>query len=125
MLDPVTRRITITMPLPNPPCISQGGFGYGTLNKGGEQILELCTRHHLAIVNTFFNKEPEHLITYKSGNKQSQIDYILTNLSKLNNNKDPSWWDEEVKAALRNKKLCFTTVAELRFGRQPHTIQNR
>ncbi|CAK1589283.1 unnamed protein product [Parnassius mnemosyne] len=66
----------------------QGKFGYGTLNKDGEQILEFCARHHLAVVNTFFNKKSEHLVTYKSGNKQSQIDYILTNRDLLRTFRD-------------------------------------
>ncbi|CAK1595250.1 unnamed protein product [Parnassius mnemosyne] len=66
----------------------QGKFGYGTLNKDGEQILEFCARHHLEVVNTFFNKKSEHLVTYKSGNKQSQIDYILTNRDLLRTFRD-------------------------------------
>ena len=32
----------------------------------------------LALVNTFFNKKEEHLITYKSGGNSSQTDSIMT-----------------------------------------------
>ena len=31
----------------------------------------------LAICNTFFQKKDEHMITYRSGTRQSTIDYIL------------------------------------------------
>lgn len=56
-----------------------GGYGYGTLNDPGKTILASAISHELAIVNSFFKKAPEHLITYKSGPHSTQIDYILTN----------------------------------------------
>ena len=37
----------------------------------------------LALVNTFFNKKEEHLITYKSGGNSSQIDFIKTRRADL------------------------------------------
>lgn len=60
-----------------------GQFGYGCINKDGEQILDFCVRHNIALVKIFLNKKTEHLITHKSDNKQSQIDYLLTNRSLL------------------------------------------
>ena len=33
--------------------------------------------YDLAICNTFFQKKDEHIITYRSGTRQSTIDYIL------------------------------------------------
>ena len=42
----------------------RGGTGYGQRNREGGNILESLD---LALVNTFFNKKEEHLITYKSG----------------------------------------------------------
>ncbi|XP_049872896.1 uncharacterized protein LOC126371623 [Pectinophora gossypiella] len=64
---------------------AHGGFGYGSLNKDGALILEFAARHDLIIINTSFQKKFEHLVTYKSGGKQSQIDYILAD-SKLKRN---------------------------------------
>ncbi|KAI8434944.1 hypothetical protein MSG28_003411 [Choristoneura fumiferana] len=52
---------------------THGGHGYGTLNKPGEEILNFGSRHNLSIVNTYFQKKAEHLITYKSGGKSTQI----------------------------------------------------
>ncbi|XP_066964336.1 uncharacterized protein [Macrobrachium rosenbergii] len=37
----------------------------------------------MAIVNTFFKKKREHLITYRSGGRCSQIDYFLYKRIKL------------------------------------------
>ncbi|XP_039301290.1 craniofacial development protein 2-like [Nilaparvata lugens] len=65
-----------------------GNFGYGTTNVEGENILEFASAHDLAIINTFFAKQQEHLITYKSGNASSQIDFILANRDRLKTFKD-------------------------------------
>ena len=37
----------------------------------------------LALVNTFFNKKEEHLITYNSGGNSSQIDFVMTRRADL------------------------------------------
>jgi len=39
--------------------------------------LRICQENNLKIVNTWFRKRAEHLITYRSGHVASQIDYIL------------------------------------------------
>ncbi|XP_045456818.1 uncharacterized protein LOC123666835 [Melitaea cinxia] len=55
-----------------------GNFGYGKINQEGESILQMALSHDLAIVNIFFTKPAENLITYKSGGVCTQVDYILT-----------------------------------------------
>ncbi|CAG9137733.1 unnamed protein product [Plutella xylostella] len=60
-----------------------GGHGYGTLNEAGKVILQTAMAFDLAIINSFFKKKPEHIITYKSGPASSQIDYILTNRAHI------------------------------------------
>ena len=37
----------------------------------------------LAIYNTFFQKEDDHMITYRSGTRQSTTDYILVRRQRL------------------------------------------
>ncbi|EYC16287.1 hypothetical protein Y032_0034g2906 [Ancylostoma ceylanicum] len=54
-----------------------GGFGYGTRNDDGERILEYADYHDLVIVNTKFRKCPSHLVSFYSGNAQTQIDFVL------------------------------------------------
>ncbi|KAK3874881.1 hypothetical protein Pcinc_020200 [Petrolisthes cinctipes] len=55
-----------------------GGYGIGQRNKEGEQMLQLCQLHNLRIWNTWFMKREEHLITFKSGDTATQIDYIMS-----------------------------------------------
>lgn len=60
-----------------------GGYGFGSLNDEGKVILSTAAAYDLAIVNTFFAKKPEHLITYKSGETKSQVDFILINRANI------------------------------------------
>ncbi|ESN92936.1 hypothetical protein HELRODRAFT_165074 [Helobdella robusta] len=43
-----------------------GGFGSGSQNEDGVRILEFANEHELSLLNTYFKKRAEHLITYKS-----------------------------------------------------------
>ena len=54
-----------------------GQMGYGTTNMDGRRVLEIIQALDINAVNTTFKKKEEHLITFKSGNHASQIDYIL------------------------------------------------
>ena len=60
-----------------------GGHGIGERNAEGESIIDFAMSFDMAIVNTFFKKKREHLITYKSGGRCSQIDYLLYKRSRL------------------------------------------
>ena len=67
-----------------------GGFSVGERNEEGEKILHLAQAFDLAIVNTFYCKRREHLLTYKSGGKATVIDYKMVrreNLRELKNGK--------------------------------------
>ncbi|XP_074377291.1 uncharacterized protein LOC141718810 [Apium graveolens] len=55
-----------------------GGFGFGTRNKSGWDLLEFALAHELVIVNSCFKKRDDHLITLRSGGCNSQIGYLLT-----------------------------------------------
>ena len=60
-----------------------GGHGIGEKNPEGENIIDFAMSFDMAIVNTFFKKKREHLVTYKSGGRCSQIDYFLYKRSRL------------------------------------------
>lgn len=60
-----------------------GGFGLGDRNEEGERIADYARALDLAIVNTYFDKKKEHLVTYKSGERESQIDYLLIRRNHL------------------------------------------
>ena len=55
-----------------------GGFSFGKEpNPEGERLLEFCASMDLFISNTCFKKRDRRLITYKKGDHESQIDFIL------------------------------------------------
>jgi hypothetical protein len=65
-----------------------GGYGYGSKNSQGDDILQFASTYNMALVNTYFKKLERHLITYCSGEIQSQIDYILTDRQNIKNSKN-------------------------------------
>ncbi|XP_022007321.1 craniofacial development protein 2-like [Helianthus annuus] len=54
-----------------------GGFGFGDRNDPGRDLLDFATAHGLGIINSFFKKRESHLITFSSGGRNTQIDYLL------------------------------------------------
>ena len=53
-----------------------------------ERILEVTQSLDLYYVDSTFRKAEKHLITYSSGGRQSQIDYILTRKGEQKQVKD-------------------------------------
>ena len=62
---------------------SHGNIGLGERNKEGDRVVEFANTFDLVIANTCFTKTRNQLITFKSGNSESQIDYIWTNRRHL------------------------------------------
>ena len=54
-----------------------GQMGYGTTNEEGVRMLETLQAMNMTAINTCFRKKEEQLVTYRSGNQASQIDFIL------------------------------------------------
>lgn len=54
-----------------------GGWSYGERNAAGHKIAEYAVCFDLMIANTYFNRKREQLITYRSGDHKSQLDYLL------------------------------------------------
>ena len=40
-------------------------------------VVDFAKRMDLAIVNTYFKKKDKHRVTYKSGGKSTQVDYVM------------------------------------------------
>ena len=59
--------------------ISHGNIELSERNEEGDRVVEFVNTFDLVIANTWFTKTRNQLITFKSGNSESQIDYILTN----------------------------------------------
>jgi hypothetical protein len=60
-----------------------GGWGFGIRNQEGETLLQAACAFDLNIVNTFYKKKTEHLVTYKSGHHATQIDYFLVKRNRI------------------------------------------
>ena len=65
-----------------------GGNSWGDRNAEGEEILQFAQAYDFGVVNTFFQKKMEHLITYTSGGRRSVIDYILIRRNTISKVKD-------------------------------------
>lgn len=46
-------------------------------NPVGENLLSLCNNHCLRVLNSYYKKEREKLITFRSGDAETQIDLLL------------------------------------------------
>ncbi|GJY91545.1 ubiquinol oxidase, mitochondrial-like protein [Tanacetum coccineum] len=68
--------------------IVYGGFGYGVRNEEGRTILEFVVAHDLVVLNSFFKNRVAHLITYHSGDHDTQIDHMLVHRGDLRLCKD-------------------------------------
>ena len=59
-----------------------GCNGFGERNGDGQTVMDLCKNYELKILNTYFKKSREKLITYKSGGCETQIDLLLMRKSE-------------------------------------------
>ena len=82
-----------------------GGKGYGQRNREGERILECAESLNMALVNTFYEKSKEHLITYKSGGHATQIDYVMVKRADLKSVKNCKVIPGE-EAVAQHRLLC-------------------
>ncbi|KAK3549961.1 hypothetical protein QTP86_016841, partial [Hemibagrus guttatus] len=54
-----------------------GKFGVKERNLEGQMVVDFAKRMDMGVVNTYFQKREEHRVTYKSGGRRTQVDYIL------------------------------------------------
>ena len=54
-----------------------GRYGDKARNAEGQMVVDFATRMEMAVVNTYFKKREEHRVTYKSGGRSTQVDYIM------------------------------------------------
>ena len=54
-----------------------GKYGFGQRNDEGQKVVDFAKSGDMAVVNTYCMKKAKHRITYKSGRRNTQVDYIL------------------------------------------------
>ena len=60
-----------------------GRHGLGERNEEGQAVVDFAKRMELAINNTFFVKKPANRVTYSSGGRNSQVDYIMVRRCRI------------------------------------------
>ncbi|KAK3523724.1 hypothetical protein QTP70_009262 [Hemibagrus guttatus] len=60
-----------------------GKFGVKERNLEGQMVVDFAKRMDMAVVNIYFQKREEHRVTYKSGGRRTQVDYILCRRGNL------------------------------------------
>ena len=55
------------------------GFGIGKINDGEVRLLDWVVGKGLLLINTCFQKRKSRLITFRLGETETMIDYILVN----------------------------------------------
>ena len=54
-----------------------GGHGLGVRNEEAIKIMDFATSYQMRLMNTYYKKRENHLVTYNSGGRRSQIDFIM------------------------------------------------
>ncbi|KAK3529792.1 hypothetical protein QTP86_003360 [Hemibagrus guttatus] len=60
-----------------------GKFGVKERNLEGQMVVDFAKRMDMGVVNTYFQKREEHRVTYKTGGRRTQVDYILCRRGNL------------------------------------------
>ncbi|XP_063612843.1 uncharacterized protein LOC134786232 [Penaeus indicus] len=87
-----------------------GKHGYGTRNEEDSRIVEMAQAFRLAIVNTYYTKKGKQIIAYTSGNKRTQINYILCQRDQVKNVIDCKTLPRENVAEQHRPVLCKVKV---------------
>ena len=56
----------------------RGGFGYGSRNQDGEDVLSFALAYNMTVANILFRKREYHLVTSSSRQHSSHIDLVLS-----------------------------------------------
>ena len=60
-----------------------GRYGVKERNAEGQMIVDFAKRMDMTVVNTYFKKREKHRVTYKSGGRCTQVNYILCRRGSL------------------------------------------
>ncbi|KAK3532052.1 hypothetical protein QTP86_003539 [Hemibagrus guttatus] len=87
-----------------------GKFGVKERNLEGQMVVDFAKRMDMAVVNTYFQKREEHRVTYKSGGRRTQVDYILCRRGNLKEISDCKVVVGESVARQHRMVVCRTTL---------------
>ncbi|KAK3509305.1 hypothetical protein QTP70_028566 [Hemibagrus guttatus] len=101
-----------------------GKFGVKERNLEGQMVVDFAKRMDMAVVNTYFQKKEEHRVTYKSGNRSTQVDYILCRRSNLKEISDCKVVVGEIVARQHRMVVCRMTLIVCKKKRWNEEVQD-
>ena len=93
----------------------------GDSNEDGDNLMAVAMSHNMGVVNTYFEKAERHKITYKTGETESQIDYISCRSSDKGNIKDGKVILGE-SVTNKHRPLVCTLISNRATERKPSRV---
>ncbi|XP_066965751.1 uncharacterized protein [Macrobrachium rosenbergii] len=81
-----------------------GGHGIGERNPEGENVVDFAVALDMAIVNTFFMKKREHLITYRTVIRRHGKELLGETSGIIWEERESWWWEEDIGKVVKDKK---------------------
>ncbi|KAK3561941.1 hypothetical protein QTP86_019064 [Hemibagrus guttatus] len=102
-----------------------GKFGVKERNLEGQMVVDFAKRMDMAVVNTYFQKREEHRLTYKSGGRRTQVDYILCRRGNLKEISDCKVVVGESVARQHRMVVCRMTLMVCKKKRSKIEIEKK
>ncbi|KAK3515253.1 hypothetical protein QTP70_013016, partial [Hemibagrus guttatus] len=102
-----------------------GMFGVKERNLEGQMVVDFAKRMDMAVVNTYFQKREEHRVTYKSGGRSTQVDYILCRRGNLKEISDCKMAVGESVARQHRMVVCRMTLLVCKMKRLEIEIEKK
>ncbi|KAK3532174.1 hypothetical protein QTP86_009195 [Hemibagrus guttatus] len=102
-----------------------GKFGVKERNLEGQMVVDFAKRMDMAVVNTYFQKREEHRVTYKSGGRRTQVDYILCRRGNLKEISDCKVVVGESVARQYRMVVCRMTLVVCKKKRSKIEIEKK
>ncbi|KAK3507995.1 hypothetical protein QTP70_010004 [Hemibagrus guttatus] len=100
-----------------------GKFGVKERNLEGQMVVDFAKRMDMGVVNTYFQKREEHRVTYKSGGRRTQVDYILCRRGNLKEISDCKVVVGESVARQHRMVVCRMTLMVCKTKRSKIEIE--
>ncbi|MCI4395274.1 hypothetical protein PGIGA_G00178440 [Pangasianodon gigas] len=102
-----------------------GKFGVKERNLEGQMVVDFAKRMDMAVVNTYFQKREGHRVTYKSGGRSTQVDYILCRRGNLKEISDCKVVVGESVARQHRMVVCRMTLMVCKKKRSKIEIEKK
>ncbi|KAK3566841.1 hypothetical protein QTP86_004554 [Hemibagrus guttatus] len=102
-----------------------GKFGVKERNLEGQMVVDFAKRMDMVVVNTYFQKREEHRVTYKSGGRRTQVDYILCRRGNLKEISDCKVVVGESVARQHRMVVCRMTLMVCKKKRSKIEIEKK